>query len=99
MIKEKLTKGAMTVVGVDGNVTVIKPKGKEFTLQELQNAVSLPNYDGNYIEIAPTRIPGYVVIVNEEGLINAMPFNVAFKMEYGGQYFGPVVIVDAKLFK
>lgn len=99
MIKEKLKKGAMTIVGVDGTITTVYPKEKVFTLNELQDAVSLPNYDGNYIEVAPTRIPGYVVIVNEEGLINAMPFNAMFKMEYGANYFGPVVIVDSKLFK
>lgn len=98
MIKEKLKKGTMTIVNVDGSIVNIKPKGKHFTLDELQDAVTMVNYgEPNYIEFAPTPFNDYLVVVNEEGIWKNMPLNALYANEFGVLYRGPVVIVDSTL--
>ena len=81
------------VVLKPNQVGIIKPNDQYFSLKELQNLV-----DG-YIEIAPEIIPGFITIVNEEGLIKNLPFNVMGNLLFGVSYVGNVVIVPKEIFE
>ena len=66
--------------------------GKEFTLQELQDAV------GGNIEFvaAPDDRQNYLIIVNEEGLIHRQEYNVQGSFLAGQPLVGNVLIVEKK---
>ena len=55
----------------DGTMTPVEPQnGKDFQLDELNRFV-----DG-YIEIVrPLDMPGYIMVINEEGKLKGLPFN------------------------
>lgn len=95
----------LLIIKTDGTIEYRKPNGKTFSLNELQDTVRMDDYPQDYalIEIAPTRVQGYKVIVNEEGLLMGMPLNRYADQvlrEFKGQtmYAGNVVIVPNKLF-
>lgn len=103
MITELLKKGQMLIIKTNGEIEYRTPKkGKKFKLEELQDAVGMPEYgDNNLIELAPVYIKGHKVLVNEEGIIRGMPLNrYAEQMLVGheGQlrYAGNVVIINTK---
>ena len=52
----------------DGSVTDYPPKGKTYTLEEMQTAV------GGYIEIVHVG-RRHLMVVNEEGKLNGLPVN------------------------
>lgn len=74
-------------------VKFIKPKGKYFTLKELQNCVGGP------IEIAPAIYKGCFIVVNEEGPIYGLPKNEIFEQIYRKSYVGNVLIVPEGIFE
>jgi hypothetical protein len=94
MNKKTFSKKAMTILYPDGTQKIVKPKGELFTLKQLQDAVTMKDYgEDNLIEIAPVSLKGFIVFVNEEGLLRLMPPN-KFAQEYLGELFvGPVAIV------
>ena len=59
-----------TLIKADETSTEVKPKNnkKHFSLEELQKFV------GGYIQIANTT-DGRLMIMNEEGRLNGLPFN------------------------
>jgi hypothetical protein len=72
---------------------LIKPSRKYFTLEELQKAV-----DG-YIEIGPEILPGYVTVVNEEGLLIGLKRNRLAYILFEKDYVGTVLLVPRKIFE
>ena len=71
---------------------LIKPSRKYFTLEELQKAV-----DG-YIEIGPEILPGYVTVVNEEGLLIGLKRNRLAYILFEKDYVGTVLLMPRKIF-
>lgn len=59
-------------IKADGTITEVHPaKGKKFSLKELQGFV------GGYIELVTTRTPVRHMYVNEEGMLDNLPYNAA----------------------
>jgi hypothetical protein len=81
------------VLDTDNSIAFIKPKGSSFELDELQEQVK------GYIEVYPLRIPGHIVLVNEEGLIHNMEFNHLASRVFGMSAVGPVMICPEAIFK
>jgi hypothetical protein len=81
------------VLKTDNSIDYIKPKGTIFELVELQEQVE------GYIEVYPFRIPGHIVLVNEEGLIHNMEFNTLANRVFGIQAVGPVMICPEAIFE
>lgn len=81
------------IVIAPDKLSVLQPKGRYFTLEELQKIV-----DG-YIEIAPEVIPGFITLVNEEGLLKGMPFNATFNILFGESYVGTVALIPKEIFE
>lgn len=95
----KLSKSVMTIVRPDGTIIKQKPtEGEKFSLKELQTAVSETGvWSHDLIEIAPTELNGFVILVNEEGLLKNMEPNT-FALQYiSDLYVGPVVFVPESL--
>lgn len=59
--------------------------GISYTLENLQKTV------GGYIETL--TMPGYTLIVNEEGIINGLPFNCRVA---GFMLFGTIIVVGVQ---
>jgi hypothetical protein len=103
MITKLLKPGQLLIIKTDGTLEYVSPSKKKFSLDELQATVKMPEYgDDNLIEVAPIKIKGHKVIVNEEGLMRGMPLNgYAEQLLLGcvGQrlYAGNVVIVPNTL--
>lgn len=100
MINQLLRPGQALVIKTNGTFEYVSPKGKKFSLDELQALVRMEDYpqDSSLIEIAPVKITGHKALVNEEGLLLGMPLNTfAEKLLFGhkGQliYVGNVVVV------
>ena len=81
------------VLKTDNSIDFIKPKGTTFQLDELQDQIK------GYIEVYPFRIPGHIVLVNEEGLIHNMEFNTLANRVFGIQAVGPVMICPEAIFE
>jgi len=81
------------VLKIDNTLQLLKPKGKTFELDELQNQVQ------GYIEIYPIHVPNHIVIVNEEGILHKMAFNDLAHQVFGISAVGPVVICPESLFE
>ncbi len=78
-----------TYLPVDGLAEVVRPKdGKAFTLAELQGYV-----DG-YIEIVPTTYPEQKMVVNEEGLLKRLRFNIPASIIAGQSIVGSALILS-----
>ena len=75
------------LVKPDGSYGIVSPKkGEKFTLEELQEFV------GGYIEITPSKIEGTVLVVNEEGLLNNLPYNhKSSLLSQAGYIVGPAI--------
>ena len=56
------------IIYPDGTRRDVLPKGKTYSLEELQHIV------GGYIEIAPTT-DGGLLVMDEEGRLKGKPFN------------------------
>jgi hypothetical protein len=103
MITELLRPGQLLIIKTDGTLEYVSPSKKKFSLDELQAAVKIPEYgDEKFIELAPVRVKGHQVIVNESGLLIGMPLNgYAEQLLLGCEgvrlYAGNVVIVPNKL--
>lgn len=78
------------LIKTNGTVQEVTPaNGKAFTLEELQGFV------GGYIE--PVRLgPGKTMLVNEEGLIQELPYNSKASQLAGQVIVGNAVVVDGK---
>lgn len=76
---------------------IAPPKnGKDYSLEECQAMV-----DG-YIEVAlRVTVEGVkmIVLVNEEGLIENLPYNPAASLMCGMDLVGPVAVIPGKMFK
>jgi hypothetical protein len=81
------------VLNTDNSIAFIKPKGTTFELDELQEQVK------GYIEVYPLRIPGHIVLVNEEGIIHNMEFNHLADRVFGMKAVGPVMICPEAIFE
>jgi hypothetical protein len=99
----KLMKTCLTIIMPNGEVKKRKPAGAKFTLQELQDAVSMSGVSNHdLIEVAPVECEGFVVLVNEEGLLKDFPHNPFAEDYYTTDGFdlnlvGPVVFVPEDL--
>lgn len=98
VVNEYLKKGAV-VFGVDGSISLMlpsnAPENDGFSLEQLQKAV------GGRIEFYPLLVNGCYVIVNEEGLLDGLPFNWNF-YEYSKKrvkVVGSAVLVPARYIK
>lgn len=69
------------------------PKGKFFTLKELQESVN------GYIELAQPAIKGCLTVVNEEGLIKRLPYNYLAKVIFNYDLVGNVLICPVEIFE
>jgi hypothetical protein len=79
-----------TLLKTDGRVLEIKPlNGPEFSLEELKRIV------GGFVEILQLEEPGKLLIINEEGDIENLPFNgLATEMYKHDRIVGDAVVVD-----
>lgn len=77
----------------NGNIQTIKPKGKYFTLYELQSLVK------GYIEVHPERINNNLIVVNEEGLLNESLYNYTFKRLTGIDIWGDCLVCPMSIFE
>lgn len=77
------------IIKASGEVIETQPKGVVFSLQELQDIV------GGFIEIVhlPKR---KLMIVNEEGKLNGLPFNAKASELYPDVIVGDVLVCDLK---
>jgi hypothetical protein len=83
------------ILRVDGTREVVRPaNGEYFTLKEMQTIV-----DG-LIEILPTRLPDFSLVINEEGKLEDLPYNPAgtSMYKYGNKdtIVGDVLVVNDK---
>lgn len=86
-----ITKEENSMLIADANIKLVKPQGKKFILEELQNAV------GGYIEVISSPFPGYICIVDEEGkLRNKKPNNLAYLI-LGQELVGDILVIPNKL--
>lgn len=74
-------------------IELVKPKGKYYTLKELQNYVE------GYIEIAFRVFDETLTVVNEEGLIKRLSYNHLTKIMFNLDLVGNVLICPSKIFE
>jgi len=86
----KNTKQAL-ILGEDNKVQFIKPEGRFFTLEQLQQAVR------GYIEVHPHKVQNHLILVNEEGLMNQMKPNRLASLAFDIKVVGPVLICPGEL--
>lgn len=72
---------------------LIKPKNKYFTLKELQNAVS------GHIELIGSKIPRYLVVCNEEGLLKELYWNDLAHLIFDYELVGNVLVCPEIIFE
>lgn len=82
-----------TLFSEDGAKTPVAPKGKYFTLKELQNLV------GGYIELYPARYLDQLILCDEEGLLKKRKLNTAFKKLTGVGLLGNVLLCPTSIFE
>ena len=85
--------GKALVLKTDNSISFIKPNGTTLELDELQSNVK------GYIEVYPLRIPGHIILVNEEGLIHNMEYNKLANQVFGIQAVGQVMICPEAIFE
>lgn len=77
---------------VDGSVWTVRPEqGDAFSLEELQALV------GGDIEMVPASQPGLVLVVNESGLLNGLPWNGLASALLRSDVVGGQIVGDAVL--
>lgn len=77
----------------EGPVKKLYPKGKYFTLKELQKAV------GGLIEIYPYRDSKHIILVNEEGALLGLQYNINALDTLDIDVLGNVLIVPKAIFE
>lgn len=83
----------LAILITGSEVQLVQPKGRYFTLKELQGLV------GDYIELAPRVFDDYLTAVDEEGLLKQKPFNnLSFKL-FETDLVGNVLIVPKMIFE
>ena len=82
------------IITPEGRVTTARPKGKAWSLEEMQEIV------GGWIEIVPT-LDGRLMILNEEGKLDGLPANSKATALFGDHdvIVGTVLVTDPKLVK
>jgi hypothetical protein len=78
-IPEVIARWNRKLIKPNGSVLDYPPAGDSYTLEELRKAV------GGYIEILHIRrLPGFIMIINEEGKMEGLPYNqIASKLMQG----------------
>ena len=77
----------------DGTTIEVRPaNGTDYTLDELQKLV------GGYIEVIPAREKGYILVINEEGKLENLPYN-GRATELADIYLWDYIVGDALLCK
>ncbi len=77
----------------DGTTIEVRPaNGTDYTLDELQKFV------GGYIEVIPAREEGYILVINEEGKLEGLPFN-GRATDLADIYLWDCIVGDALLCK
>ena len=79
------------LITTKGNLELVKPQHKHFTLKELQKGVN------GLIEGYPIDMTGYEVFVNEEGFIQELDYNRLASLIFGIDALGNVLIVPKEL--
>lgn len=77
----------------NGRTKAIKPKGKHFTLKELQEVV------GGYVEIICSQFCEYYYVVNEEAKIRNYPLNEICDYFFEDELYGDVLLTPIKFIK
>lgn len=77
----------------DNTIEIIKPKGKYFTLKELQKSI------GGYIEVYPALYKDHLIVCDEEGMIKNKKFNRLFKKLTTIGLLGSVLLVPEEVFE
>lgn len=77
----------------DGKVETLKPKGRYFTLKELQSAV------GGFIELYPSRYMNMLIVCDEEGLLKRKEVNTIFANLTSIKLVGDVLLCPNELFE
>lgn len=96
IITQELIGGAYKI-STDGTIDRVQPRGKYFTLKELQDQVK------GYVEAI--QLPFGTMIVNEEGILKDLERNkiasIIYKKycNYAGFIVGDVLIVDDRVLK
>jgi len=81
------------IIKTDGTKIEVAPaNGSDFSLEELQKVV------GGYIEIVYLS-EGRLMVVNEEGWLNNLPYNPSASEIYGHPIVGDVLICERKQIK
>lgn len=81
------------VLMTNDKVELIKPKGKYFTLKELQSAV------GGYITICRTKFSDYYYVVDEEAKLKNAPVNKTCFNFFDEMFYGVVLLAPIKFIK
>lgn len=76
------------ILKADGTIVDYPPAGKQYTLEELQQAV------GGYIEIVHVG-RSHLMVVNEEGKLTGLPFNPLATELYGADPSWDHIVGDA----
>jgi len=76
-----------------GEVISVEPKGKYFTLEELQSFV------GGYIELYPQKYENCLIVCDEEGLLKNKELNITFMNETGFGLVGDVLLCPIEIFE
>lgn len=55
---------------------------------------------GDWVErVRPVGLPGYLMLVNENGLLKNLPLNIAGSLFYGTQFHGSPIVGDIVIAK
>lgn len=89
----RMTTKTETLMDVDGNVHEIKPaNGRGYSLREAQAMV------GGLVEVVHLR-RGWILLVNEEGLLRGLPYNLTASAVAGQPLVGPVALIRDRSFR
>lgn len=75
-----------TLIRSNGEVSDVTPAGGKFSLKTLQA------YVGGYIEMIPFS-EDKILVCNEEGLLNNLPYNLSASLMAGRALMGDIVII------
>lgn len=76
---------------LDYTIELIKPKDKNFSLEEMQGYVE------RLIELYPHKIDNNIIICNKEGLIKNLPYNDLAKLILDVDLVGNVIVSPTNL--
>ncbi len=84
----------LTLIHPNGKVETKNPEGDEWTLEELQATIG-----GGYIETVPVGETESIAIIDEEGLLKKLPFNIHASRRVGMPVHGIVAIGHGSVIK